>query len=825
MKKKYVYLLTLILLVLSMAFTLFGCGETPDPNKDVPNTDTEQGTEPPDSDDGQGSDNTEQGDGQGTEEVAKLTYDMSGVTWVYDLENAFTYNGNEHEVTVSGLPEGVTVKSYANNKKTNAGKYTASVELNYDSQNYNEPTVNDLSWEIKKADITGITFSDKTEEYDSLGHSIELIGNVPAGSTVEITYNDKKVTEVTEVGSYNVVLVITNANYNRYTASATLKITSTEEALYSVSFNGKLYFQNNLDDNKLYCYDGSNLVKVNNDCAQYFAVNGNNLYYYSSSLFSKVIKCYTGETASNLVEINGEYLACDGTYLYYAVNNMLQTSNNGIYKVELSGSEDAIRLVKDKAEYLVCYNGKVYYSNKSDGGKLYCVSTTASELTSGIKLYDEKVSDIILDDGVLYFNSTKTQLGIGVASAIKKYIIDSAQCVKLTIDNGKYLTKVDSYIYYVNKDKITSEIFGDGIYRVSAIQSKDSNSSGTKVISAEDNGYSSLSSDGANLYYYKLNDKHIYSYNLQSGKENDIMVGFNVSKEETTPTTKYAKLAEHNGEIYYINPLDDGCLYKYNIATKTKYKVLANSVSNVYFYNDYMYYSTYVATQYALYRMDLTTNESVKISSSRCDNLIFDGDYIYYVKVGSLWNNHIYRMGLGGENPTELYKDKNLWVASFEKVADDIYFTINPSIGKKYVYKYNVTENKGESLELRSNYMTVFNGIMYYYNIEKDSLNSYNLTTKKDTALVSGVDVNNMIVYNGYLYYSSTKSGSTGLYKYNLSTNANEKLSDKCADGMRFVNGKLYYIQTAVSYVNDYPNNSNGDGNLYCYDGTSVNKL
>jgi len=756
--------------------------------------------------------------------INKLNYDMSGAHWNY--ENAYTYDGNEQSVIVEGLPQGVTVKQYTNNAKTNAGNYTASVEFNYDTVNHNKPTLANLNWTINKANITGITFESRNYEYDTQKHSLECVGNIPANSTVKITYNDVEVDGVSEVGTYTVKLVITNANYNTYEDTATLKITSTEELLYSVVFNNKLYFQNNLDNNKLYVYDGTNVTKVNNDKAEYFTINGNQVYYYSSSLFSKVIKSFNGTTASVLLDVNGEYLACDGTYLYYAINNLvLHTDQNGIYKVKLDGSEDATRLVQDKAEYLTYYDNNIYYSNVSDGRKLYSISVNADNQETGNLLYDEKVSDILIDGGVIYFNSTKTELGIPVASAIRKYVISSGDCIKLTTDNGKYLTKIGNYIYYINKDKITSELFGDGIYKISVLRDSDNSLPGYKIISAKDNGFSSLASSGNYLYYYKLNDKHIYSYDLNTNTETDVMANFELPEETITPTG-YAKLAEYNGEIYYTNPLDNGCLYKYNLTTKARYKVLADSVSNVYFYNGYMYYSTYISVNYALWRMDLQTNESVKISSKRCDNLIFDDDTIYYIQVGSAYNNYIMKMGLNGENPTILYQDKNLWVASFEKVNDDIYFTINPpKPGKKYVYKYNIATNTCVSLELRSNYMTIKDNVMYYFNIETNTINLYNLITRKDKTLISNVDVNNMIIAGNYLYYSTKKSNNIGFYKFNLSTNENVKISDKCADGMLNVNSKIYFIQTAISYTNDYPSQSNGNGKLYCYDGNNIIEL
>lgn len=78
--------------------------------------------------------------------IAKATYDMSGAKW--DYTEAFAYDGMEHTVAVSGLPTGVTVGGYTGNTATTVGEYTAKVILSYDEDNYNEPTIADLSWAI-----------------------------------------------------------------------------------------------------------------------------------------------------------------------------------------------------------------------------------------------------------------------------------------------------------------------------------------------------------------------------------------------------------------------------------------------------------------------------------------------------------------------------------------------------------------------------------------------------------------------------------------------------------------------------------------------------
>lgn len=758
--------------------------------------------------------------------IRKLNYDMSETNWNYN--QSFVFDGTQKNVLIQNLPEGITIKNYLNNSKTNAGTYTASVTFNYDTLNHNEPKVKDLLWEIKKANITGIQFDDVTVEYDSKFHSITPIGNFPSNSKTTITYNGSEVNSVSEVGTYNVKMIIENENYNTYEANAILKIISTEEQLYVTKFNGKIYFQNNLDSNKLYVIDGSNVKKVNNDIPKYFVTNGNTLYYYSSSLFSRVIKSYNGSTSSRLTDSSGEYLACDGTYLYYSVNNLLfNTDKNGIYKFSLTSNQDEpIRIVKDKAKYLTYYDGYIYYSNTSDGGKLYKISTSSNEADSGTLIWEEKVSYIVEDNGVLYFNSTKTIIGANVASSIRKYNISSNQVIKLTIDNGSYLTKIGNYIYYVNKDKITSEIFGDGIYKINSQFTEDNNSIGIRVISCEDgNGYSSLTSNGTKLYFYKLNDKHLYCYDTLTDSEVDLLDNFVMPVEEVTPTG-YAKLAEYNGEIYYTNPLDDGCLYKYSLITKQKYKVLSNSVSNVYFYNGYMYYSTYISVQYAFWRMNLSTNEVTKISTSRCDNLIFDGDYIYYEKVGiaQTYSNKIMKMKLDGSDVQEVYSDKNLGVKSLVKDGNYLYFTINPRFSKKYLYRYNLTLNKVEDLKLRADYFIINNGNIYFNNIEDKTLCVYNISTKGTKVLTKNIDINNMIIMGNYIYYSSTET-NIGFYKLNLNSNLISQISEKCADGMIDYNGAIYFIQTSTTYSNDYPYHSNGNAQLFCYTNSGLSQL
>ena len=80
--------------------------------------------------------------------VNKMKYNMSGVAW--DYTGAFTHDGTEKTVALTGLPAGLT-PSYTGNTATEAGIYSASVTFTYDTVNYEAPAMPDLPWVIEPA--------------------------------------------------------------------------------------------------------------------------------------------------------------------------------------------------------------------------------------------------------------------------------------------------------------------------------------------------------------------------------------------------------------------------------------------------------------------------------------------------------------------------------------------------------------------------------------------------------------------------------------------------------------------------------------------------
>ncbi len=134
------------------------------------------------------------------------------------------YDGEEHEIVISGtLPAGVTV-TYENNKGINVGTYNGVATFtgsgNYTGTASLEATLTITEKTLSEEDITGFTFNGSTVTYNGEVHSLAVAG-LPTGFEVTYENNNKK-----NVGTYTVVATITGTdNYSgTITKEATLVI-------------------------------------------------------------------------------------------------------------------------------------------------------------------------------------------------------------------------------------------------------------------------------------------------------------------------------------------------------------------------------------------------------------------------------------------------------------------------------------------------------------------------------------------------------------------------------------------------------------------------
>ena len=161
--------------------------------------------------------------------------DMSGVVFE---DKTYTYDGNVHNIYISGaIPSGVIV-SYTGNSKVNVGTYevTASFKV---VNGYTKIPDMKAKMIIEKAPITGIKFESKTFEYDGLPHSLAIEGDLPQSLAVDYRYNS-----ATEVGVYEVEAHFSSTeNNSNFVVPEPMKakMTIAKQVINNISFENKTF--------------------------------------------------------------------------------------------------------------------------------------------------------------------------------------------------------------------------------------------------------------------------------------------------------------------------------------------------------------------------------------------------------------------------------------------------------------------------------------------------------------------------------------------------------------------------------------------------------
>lgn len=160
-------------------------------------------------------------------EILKADYDLSGVYW---SERELVYNGEEQRVFLMGLPDGVSVIGYSDNRAEKVGKYLALVTLDYDNKNYNSPNLEPYEWRITQAeyDLSTFHFSDAEYVYDGEAHVPLFYGELPIGIDGSVL-NFRYCGSVSEVSSGK-----TGVSIEFYTDSPNYKVPPAKEYFVTI---------------------------------------------------------------------------------------------------------------------------------------------------------------------------------------------------------------------------------------------------------------------------------------------------------------------------------------------------------------------------------------------------------------------------------------------------------------------------------------------------------------------------------------------------------------------------------------------------------------
>ena len=709
---------------------------------------------------------------EGYEELklnAKLTINKAPITGLTFEGATATYDEQEHKVELVGkLPEGSTVTysckedATVKNSAIDAGVYTITATVNHKNYQY----TGDAKLTINKAPISGLKFENKSYQFDNTMHSVELVGVLPAGSTVTYTCkeNPSIANSAKETGVYTITATVNNKNYY-YTGEAKLTIKATEKERHIYSHDNKLYFGNALDNDKLYSYSTvGGLERVSYDVPQNFTVMGGDLYFRSYSILGSSIKkvgesTTGGDKAESVIAAKGEYLTTDGSYLYYA-HNALTNANSGIYRVNLGGEEPTATLLSaGKAKYLNCYGGYIYFADGNNGDKLSRISVSGNGTRSVV--VDEKITCLEKSGTALYY-TVNNLLG----DYIQRYDLSSGTTRKLTSDAGANLTVIGSKIYYINVDLLNSYLYGKGIYCVDANPAADNNKSGTKLLGNDTTTYSSLTAVDGRLAYYRVNDQMLCTNSTNGTDEVEILAGF--VAPEVVPISTGSKTLAYGKTIYFMDLYNGKALYSYDTVTKTLMRITSNKVSDFAILGDTLYYNAVsFGVNNDLYKVDLKVGgEAERISKNDCNDIVTDGTNIYYVEQNAAGvRTAIHRIDANGTD-TMMYSKGATDLTYYEGY---IYFVDGKDLLKMPTTGYTLNET-AQVTDKNVDTFVISDGVIYFREMyalnTMKRLSRVNVDGTGYTVMISDeTDPFNIQVVNGKVYYyNDVMKGTSGIY-------------------------------------------------------------
>ncbi|MBI6117932.1 T9SS type A sorting domain-containing protein, partial [Salegentibacter maritimus] len=266
--------------------------------------------------------------------------EFTGVSFADNTE-AFVYNGTEHSIFVSGLPEGATVE-YTNNGQTNAGTYLVTAKVS-------KPGYKDLvltaNMVINKASQS-ITFDELEDRNQLSDEHFQLNAVATSGLPVMYSYTYESENPAATVGPRGFVRILGggqititarqegNQNYEAATPVVrTLTINGSEARLVSASINGTTYNDPNIDIYYLIgCGSSENEIQIELEPNQGSSIDSQNIFTVNTptpGIYRRTLVVTSGDgnvstTYNIIIEKNFNF----EDIVIQKFNNVLLVNNN-----------------------------------------------------------------------------------------------------------------------------------------------------------------------------------------------------------------------------------------------------------------------------------------------------------------------------------------------------------------------------------------------------------------------------------------------------------------------------------------------------------------
>ncbi|SKB77215.1 HYR domain-containing protein [Salegentibacter holothuriorum] len=279
----------------------------------------------------------------GTSKEVTLVIEKAEFTGVSfdDNTEAFVYDGTEHSIFVSGLPEGATVE-YTNNGQTNAGTYVVTAKV---SKPGYEDLILTATMLINKASQS-ITFDELEDRNQLSDEHFQLNGSSTSGLPVMYSYTYESENPAATVGPRGFVRILGggqititatqegNQNYEAATnVVRTLTISGSEARLVNASINGTTYNDPNVDIYYLIgCGSSENEVQIELEQNQGSTIDSQNIFTVNTptpGIYRRTVVVTSGDgnvstTYNILIEKNFNF----EDIVIQKFNNVLLVNNN-----------------------------------------------------------------------------------------------------------------------------------------------------------------------------------------------------------------------------------------------------------------------------------------------------------------------------------------------------------------------------------------------------------------------------------------------------------------------------------------------------------------
>ncbi len=220
------------------------------------------------------------------------------------------------------------------------------------------------------------------------------------------------------------------------------------------------------------------------------------------------------------------------------------------------------------------YNGIVFFSNPSDGGKLYSMDSNGKNLK---KLTDDVATYINADENYVYYvrNNSGESLDFNFVAFHRNALVrvnhDGKNLVILDTEPSLYASLIGNYIYYIHYDQLEAST----LYKVRIDGEEQQQVMAEAVFTCNADGqffyYNGMSSDGS-----------IHRYDTVSDTSTIVYAG-----------NSFQPIVKDGVDVYYIDGDTDCSIVHTNMNFDNPTYITTDSVDEYNVHGSYIYYQRY----------------------------------------------------------------------------------------------------------------------------------------------------------------------------------------------------------------------------------------